>query len=54
MVAHVVSYDDLGARGILQLVAQGRFHLGRIHAAAQEMRRGYRELPRQERESAAR
>ena len=34
VVAHVISYDDLGARGLLTLAARGRFHLGRINAAA--------------------
>ena len=34
VVAHVISYDDLAARGLLMLGAQGRFHLGRINAAA--------------------
>ena len=34
VVAHVISYDDLGARDLLALAAQGRFHLGRINAAA--------------------
>jgi uncharacterized protein (TIGR03083 family) len=34
VVAHVISYDDLGARGLLTLAAQGRLHLGRINAAA--------------------
>jgi uncharacterized protein (TIGR03083 family) len=34
VVVHVISYDDLGARGLLMLAAQGRFHLARINAAA--------------------
>jgi hypothetical protein len=34
VVAHVISYDDLGTRSLLMLAAQGRFHLGRINAAA--------------------
>ena len=34
VVAHVISYDDLGARDLLLLGAQGWFHLGRINAAA--------------------
>jgi hypothetical protein len=34
VVAHVISYDDLGARDLLMLAAQDRFHRGRIHAAA--------------------
>ena len=34
VVAHVISYDDLGARALLALAARGRFRLGRINAAA--------------------
>lgn len=34
VVAHVISYDDLGARDLLLLGARGRFRLGRINAAA--------------------
>ena len=34
VVAHVISYDDLGPRAILQLAARGRFRLGRVNAAA--------------------
>jgi uncharacterized protein (TIGR03083 family) len=34
VVAHVISYDNLDARGLLALAAQGRFRLGRINAAA--------------------
>lgn len=34
VVAHVISYDDLGPQGLLQLAAQGRFQLGRVNAAA--------------------
>lgn len=34
VVAHVISYDDLGARDLLQLAAQGRLRLGRVNAAA--------------------
>jgi uncharacterized protein (TIGR03083 family) len=34
MVAHVISYDDRGAGGLLALAARGRFRSGRINAAA--------------------
>ena len=34
VVAHVISYDDLGPRGLLPLAAQGRFRPGRINATA--------------------
>jgi uncharacterized protein (TIGR03083 family) len=34
VVAHVISYDDLGTRGLLALAARGRFRLSRINAAA--------------------
>jgi uncharacterized protein (TIGR03083 family) len=34
VVAHVISYDGLGTRGLLALAAQGRFRLSRINAAA--------------------
>ncbi len=34
VVAHVISYDGLGPRGLLALAARGRFQLGRINAAA--------------------
>jgi uncharacterized protein (TIGR03083 family) len=34
VVAHVISYDDLGPRDLLLLGARGRFQLGRINAAA--------------------
>lgn len=34
VVAHVISYDGLGMRGLLALGAQGRFRLSRINAAA--------------------
>jgi CIC family chloride channel protein len=34
VVAHVISYDDLGPRGLLTLAARGRFRLGRINTAA--------------------
>jgi hypothetical protein len=32
VVAHVISYDDLDARGLLALAVRGRFRLGRINA----------------------
>ncbi len=34
VVAHVISYDNVGAPGLLALAARGRFRLGRINAAA--------------------
>lgn len=34
VVAHVISYDDLGPRGLLALAVQGRFRLGQVNAAA--------------------
>ncbi len=34
VVAHVISYDDLGLRGLLRLAAQARFRLSRINAIA--------------------
>ena len=34
VVAHVISYDNLGPRSLLALAAQGRFRLSRINAAA--------------------
>ena len=34
VVAHVISYDDLGARALLALAADRRFWLGRVNAVA--------------------
>jgi uncharacterized protein (TIGR03083 family) len=34
VVAHVISYDGLGARGVLALAVGGRLHLGRVNAIA--------------------
>jgi uncharacterized protein (TIGR03083 family) len=34
VVAHVISYDDVGPRGLLALAARGRFQITRINAAA--------------------
>lgn len=34
VVAHVISYDNLGARSLLALAAQGRFRLSQVNAAA--------------------
>ena len=34
VVAHVISYDDLGVGGLLAFAARGRFQLGRINAVA--------------------
>lgn len=34
VVAHVLSYDDLGTRDLLALAVQGRFRLGQVNAAA--------------------
>lgn len=34
VVAHVISYDDVGVGGLLALAARGRFRSGRINAAA--------------------
>lgn len=34
VVAHVISYDDVGPRGLLSLAARGRFQITRINAAA--------------------
>jgi uncharacterized protein (TIGR03083 family) len=34
VVAHVISYDDLGPLGLLHLAAQGRFQIGRVNDAA--------------------
>lgn len=34
VVAHVISYDELGADGLLVLAARGRFRTARINAAA--------------------
>ena len=34
VVAHVISYDDLGTRGLLALTVRGRFRLGQVNAAA--------------------
>jgi uncharacterized protein (TIGR03083 family) len=34
VAAHVISYDDLGMRGLLALAVRGRFRLGRVNAAA--------------------
>lgn len=34
VVAHVISYDNLSARSLLVLAAQGRFRLSQVNAAA--------------------
>jgi uncharacterized protein (TIGR03083 family) len=34
VVAHVISYDNLGARSLLALAARGRFRLSQVNAAA--------------------
>lgn len=34
VVAHVISYDDLGIRSLLTLAARARFRLSRINATA--------------------
>lgn len=34
VVAHVISYDNVGPRGLLSLAARGRFQITRINAAA--------------------
>jgi uncharacterized protein (TIGR03083 family) len=34
VVAHVISYDNLSARSLLALAAQGRFRLSKVNAAA--------------------